>query len=63
MQWMEIESFSYFAYHKHTTQIPRISTGICWSALFIHADKPTVMSAPSFKRLGCIFGEGGFIAP
>lgn len=42
MQWMEIESFSYFAYHKHTSQIPLIWIGICSSALFIHPDKQTI---------------------
>lgn len=42
MQWMGIESFSYFAYHKHTSQIPLIRTGICSSALFIHPDKQII---------------------
>lgn len=49
MQWMGIESFSYFACHKHTSQIPLIWTGICSSALLIHPDKQTIKN---FYTLG-----------
>lgn len=43
MQWMKIENFSYFAYHKHTAQIPLILIGTCWSALFVHSAEQTIM--------------------